>query len=447
MTMSKLGLLLLGVAACFALAVCQTTPPDLITALPGLAAMPSFKMYAGYVNVNKTADANLFYWFAESQSNPAADPLVIWLTGGPGCSGMLAFFFENGPFNVADAKGTTLSPNPWSWNKQANVVWMDQPCGTGFSYVTDPTGYVTSEVQMAANMLTFLEGFFDLHPEFANNRFYISGESYGGHYVPALANAILDSNAHGTIKYKINLNGVSIGNGMTNPNIQYASYGLYAYSHGMIDFPTYNRVQQTYATCSALLESGRVDQASGICNQIFSTIQDAAGSFNVYDVTQTCDQSVEPLCYDLQPIINYLNRLDVRTALRVSNEKPVWGPCDGTTYKDIIGDWFISQEFVVPRLLASNVSVLVYNGANDFICNFLGSEQWVRTMDWPGAADFNSAPRWVWTVDNLIAGYVKRSGLLQMLVIVNAGHMVPHDQPKESFIMFSRFIQNLPIVQ
>jgi cathepsin A (carboxypeptidase C) len=83
--------------------------------------------FSGYITVNTTR--NLFYWFFESRSSPATDPLILWMTGGPGCSGMLALFVENGPYKISS--GGSLSLNPYSWNANANIVFIDQPVGSG----------------------------------------------------------------------------------------------------------------------------------------------------------------------------------------------------------------------------------------------------------------------------------------------------------------------------
>lgn len=56
------------------------------------------KSMSGYYSVDKESlDKNYFFWFFESRSQPTTDPLVIWLTGGPGCSSQLALLTENGP--------------------------------------------------------------------------------------------------------------------------------------------------------------------------------------------------------------------------------------------------------------------------------------------------------------------------------------------------------------
>lgn len=85
----------------------------------------------------------LFYWLFESRNDPATDPLILWLSGGPGCSSLMALFVENGPYKIVervDGEGVAdssrlLRLNPHSWNSNATVIYLEQPAGTG--YVSD----------------------------------------------------------------------------------------------------------------------------------------------------------------------------------------------------------------------------------------------------------------------------------------------------------------------
>jgi len=166
--------------------------------------------FSGYVTVNGTR--NMFYWFFESRGNPSTDPFILWMTGGPGCSGMLALFVENGPYHVT--KTGDLALNPYSWNEKANILFIDQPVGSGFSYDSNPLDIgVTNENQMADNMWEFFQKWFASHSKYANLPFFIAAESYGGHYAPALAYHIQQQNRAGAGK-KINLSGVLIGDGL-----------------------------------------------------------------------------------------------------------------------------------------------------------------------------------------------------------------------------------------
>lgn len=108
---------------------------------------------------------------------------VIWLTGGPGCSSQLALLSENGPCSV-NAEGTDTVWNEYGWNSHANIMWIDQPAGVGFSY-GDKRDYAHGEEDVGEDMYWFLQAFFEAHPEYLSRPFYVFGESYGGHYVRA----------------------------------------------------------------------------------------------------------------------------------------------------------------------------------------------------------------------------------------------------------------------
>merc|ERR1719456_1262800 len=108
----------------------EAVEAELQTQSPSGLCDPSVKQHSGYFSVG--GSKKYFYWLFESRSDPANDPTVMWLAGGPGCSSMTGLLFENGPCSV-DANGSSTILNPYSWNARANVMWVDQPPGTGFS--------------------------------------------------------------------------------------------------------------------------------------------------------------------------------------------------------------------------------------------------------------------------------------------------------------------------
>ncbi|CAI5727715.1 unnamed protein product [Peronospora destructor] len=171
---------------------------------------------SGHIKLTNEKDDHYFYWFVESQSEPQKDPLVLWLTGGPGCSSMMALLTENGPCHVHPDLSTQI--NPYSWNGQANVIWLDQPTGVGFSYGSS-VDYDSSELNVAENIYWFLQEFLRKHPDFSDREFFVTGESYGGHYVPATASYILKANMLRHLNpdtVYINMAGIAVGNGLTD---------------------------------------------------------------------------------------------------------------------------------------------------------------------------------------------------------------------------------------
>jgi len=384
------------------------------------------KQQYGYINVNKDYDANLFYWLFESQSNPATAPTVLWMTGGPGCSSELALFFENGPYTVQD--NLTLSTNPYSWNKFANLLYIDQPVGTGFSTANED--YVTDETQVAEEMFVFLTKFFKKYPQYAKNDFYIVGESYGGHYVPSVAYRLVKEIQKKN--FNIPFKGIGLGNGWVDPYHQYPAYGKFGYENQLIDKDTWAQLNQTADQCQQYIEQQDWDDASYTCNQIMAAI---AGSLNVYNIKLQCDPP--PLCYDFSDITNYLNLNSVQQKLGVQGQ---WQACSDSVNEMFGVDRLESFAFELPAVLEQGIRVVVYNGDLDLICNWVGGHMWVNALKWSGQKAFQKAAVKDWKVGSTTAGTVQTSGLLDFVRVYQAGHMVPHDQPKNALALLKNLV-------
>eukprot|EP00879_Flechtneria_rotunda_P007837 GHRR01008213.1.p2 GENE.GHRR01008213.1~~GHRR01008213.1.p2 ORF type:complete len:332 (+),score=103.32 GHRR01008213.1:244-1239(+) len=210
---------------------------DRVTALPGAPEL-DFGLFSGYVTVDEAAGRALSYIFAESRAGKSHAPLVLWLNGGPGCSSFGGgFMSELGPF-YPRADGKTLQGNPYSWNAMANVLWLESPAFVGFSYSNTSSDAIVGDARTAADARIFLLGWLKRFPQYAHNGFYISGESYGGHYVPNLAWEIVQGNKRADKQAKaaqaagaavaaavspgkgyINLKGFFVGNAWTDPEI------------------------------------------------------------------------------------------------------------------------------------------------------------------------------------------------------------------------------------
>ncbi|XP_022885949.1 serine carboxypeptidase-like 46 isoform X2 [Olea europaea var. sylvestris] len=175
-----------------------------VTQLPGQPQV-SFQQFAGYVTVDQKKQRALFYYFVEAEVDPASKPLVLWLNGGPGCSSLgVGAFSENGPFRPS---GNVLVRNEYSWNREANVLYLESPIGVGFSYSTDSSTYegVNDKITARDNMV-FLQKWFLKFPQYRNRSLYITGESYAGHYIPQLAEIMLQFNKKGNL---FNLKGIA----------------------------------------------------------------------------------------------------------------------------------------------------------------------------------------------------------------------------------------------
>ena len=187
---------------------------DQVTELPGLQNSLSYNQFSGYIQLPGT-QKYIHYWLVEAEQDADFKPLVFWTNGGPGCSGLIGFLTEQGPFRpTADGD---IQMNPYAWNKVANMVFLEQPVGVGFSYSDVEDDYKIGDDQAAKDNLATIQGLIQKFPHFAKSDLYITSESYGGHYMPTLANEIVNYNdAQKDASSKLNFKGFAVGNPYTD---------------------------------------------------------------------------------------------------------------------------------------------------------------------------------------------------------------------------------------
>ena len=197
-------------------------------------------------------------------------------------------------------------------------------------------------------------------------------------------------------------------------------------------------MNKTIARCSKSIEAGhKGDLTLAECNSVLEEIKVDGHGFNNYDVR--IKSAKPPLCYDFSPLDTLLSREDVRAALGVS-PKSKWSSCNMKVHAEMMGDWFVNLELVIPPMLEAGVRVLVYSGQEDFICNWFGGRSWVEKMEWSGAAAYRAESWSDWMVSATKSGTFKEHGNLQFLGVGGAGHMVPMDQPLNALVMLHTFL-------
>jgi cathepsin A (carboxypeptidase C) len=427
----------------------ETVEATLKVQSPSGLCDPSVKQHSGYFTFGKDKK-QYFFWMFESRNDPANDPTVMWLTGGPGCSSMTGLLFENGPCKVS-ADGKSTVPNPYSWTTKANVMWVDQPPGTGFSKGAFDFG----EDGVAEDMYQFLQVFFKAKPGY-NKNFFVTGESYAGHYIPAVTHRIFDGNSklqEGDIK--IDLKGMGIGNGMTDPQEQYKWYPDYMCTGGGVARPVINSSVECAAlkaadvVCETTLKgcnSGVPVVAKAACGAAMKTCALAfqvpymATGLNPYDVRIKCDKP--PLCYDMTNDVDFLNDPEVQKQLGVNMK---FESCNMIVNKGFTLDFMKNYHMLIPPMLAGGIDVLIYAGDQDFICNWLGNEKWVQALEWQHKAEFNAAAKKPYVVsgkdvgakDGKEVGQLQSFANLHFLRVYQAGHMVPMNQPEAALGMLN----------
>jgi len=407
---------------------------------PSKLGVDTVKQYSGYLDDNEE-DKHLFYWFFESRNDPKNDPVLLWLNGGPGCSSLTGLFMELGPSSVT--KDGKLKLNPASWNANASVIFLDQPVNVGYSYSGSS---VSNTVAAGKDVYALLTLFFKQFPEYAEQDFHISGESYAGHYIPVFASEIL---AHK--KRNINLKSVLIGNGLTDGLTQYEYYRPMACGEGgykaVLGEQDCQAMDNALPRCQSLIQGcydsesvWRCVPAAIYCNNALIGPYQKTGQ-NPYDVRAKCGGN--SLCYDeLDWIQEYLNRKEVMQALGA--EVSSYESCNFDINRNFLfqGDWMMPFHRLVPGLL-KEIPVLIYAGDADYICNWLGNRAWTEALEWPGQKAYVKASYDDLTLSSdseKTIGSVKSAGNFTFIRIAGAGHMVPYDQPVASLDFVNRWV-------
>ncbi|KAI1327206.1 Alpha/Beta hydrolase protein [Xylariaceae sp. FL0255] len=423
--------------------------------LPGAPKDDHIKMHAGHIEVDPGIDGNLFFWHFHNKHIANKQRTVIWLNGGPGCSSEDGALMEIGPYRLKDADN--LVHNEGTWNEFANLLFVDNPVGTGFSYV-DTNSYIHELDQMADHFITFLEKWFRLFPEYENDEIYIAGESYAGQHIPYIAKAILDRNKAFPTRTAWNLQGLLIGNGWISPTHQYEAYLTFAYEKGVVQKGSdiANKLEAQWISCKEELAAGDYKKIDvGICEQILNDmlrLTQKTGSngekqcVNMYDVRLTdtypsCGMNWPP---DLKYVTPYLRKQEVVAALHLNaNKNTGWTECNGAVGNAFNTETSIPSVTLLPELL-EHIKILLFSGSEDLICNHIGTENFISTMEWNGGKGMeltpgNFAPQREWTFDGEAAGFWQEARNLTYVLFNDSSHMVPFDYPLRSRDMFDRF--------
>ena len=213
--------------------------------------------YAGFFTVDASTASNMFFWHFPALNGDSKAPLLIWLQGGPGASSMFSLFHEIGPFELTKEEQSKhkvhgkikLSKRALSWNNKYSLLFIDNPVGAGFSYTTSVDGYAKTEEDVANHLLTLLQQFYLVFPSLAKVSLYLTGESYAGHYIPALGYAIFKHNAllDPASPAFIPLQGLAIGDGWIDPINMVPQYPAMLENMGLID-SAQQKVFESYCT-------------------------------------------------------------------------------------------------------------------------------------------------------------------------------------------------------
>ncbi|KAM6174838.1 retinoid-inducible serine carboxypeptidase isoform 1-T1 [Erethizon dorsatum] len=396
-----------------------------------------------YVTVRK--DAHMFWWLYYA-TNPCKNfselPLVMWLQGGPGGSSTgFGNFEEIGPLD------SDLKPRRTTWLQAASLLFVDNPVGTGFSYVNMSDAYAKDLATVASDMLVLLKTFFDCHKEFQTVPFYIFSESYGGKMAAGIGLELYKAVQQGTIK--CNFSGVALGDSWISPVDSVLSWGPYLYSMSLLDDTGLAEVSSIAEKVLAAINSGLYKKATQLWGEAEAIIEKNADGVNFYNIlTKSTPNSAMESSLEFMP--NHLVRLSqrhvrclhqdalsqlmngpIRRKLKIIPEDFSWGDQSSYVFMNMEEDFMKPVISIVDELLEAGVNVTVYNGQLDLIVDTMGQEAWLRKLKWPELPKFSQL-KWKALHSNPksleTSAFVKSYKNLSFFWILGAGHMVPSDQ-------------------
>lgn len=399
---------------------------------------------SGYLNVNKGQTySSLYYIFygcpKANETNPLKNfPVIIWLNGGPGSSSLLGAFYENGPFylNKTD-KGINEVRRNITWNENYSMLFVDQPIGTGGSYVQSAEELTVNQSQIAQHFYNALQEFYGLSnfTSLQNTPLFIFGESYAGKYVPCIASKILEENAQkNQNKIQIPLKGISIGDGFTDPLTIMSEVGMFSYNLGLIDYNERITIEQNVIKGLLFAQQGEWQSVTDTFNNdVFNNLGNFTANVNVYNIQVYGNYDTAALDTFLQD-----NTTSQRYNLLVN-----YSQGSDAVYAALGQDFMRPYNYVVEDLLNKNtLPIIIYNGQDDLIVTNAGTMSWVEKLQWSGASEFTSMNFNLWTdAKNNVIGYHKRYGPLELRIVNKAGHLVPMDQPSSAIDMAYSFIE------
>ncbi|KAM2109145.1 hypothetical protein ACFX1X_010970 [Malus domestica] len=429
---------------------------DQVTGLPGQPPV-SFKHYAGYVTVNQTHGRALFYWFFEAINNPQDKPLLLWLNGGPGCSSIgYGAMEELGPFFPQNDTKPKLKFNPYTWNNAANLLFLESPVGVGFSYTnTSQDIRELGDTITAEDSYNFIINWFQRFPQYKFHDFYISGESYAGHYVPQLSELVFDRSKENRINFK----GFMIGNAAIDDETDQKGLIDYAWDHAVISDRLYHDIQKECdfskqnisKQCNKLLDEyfdvyyiidmyslytpRCLSNGSSSTSRQSRTIQGAPTLFSRADVRQKRPAGYDPCTSDYSFV--YLNRPDVQKALHANVTKISypWSHCN-----DNITFWKDAPPSILPvigKLVAGGLRVWIYSGDTDGRVPVTSTRYALKKLGLKINEDWTP-----WYNNQQVGGWRVVYDGLMFVTIRGAGHEVPVFAPRQSLLLVEHFLAN-----
>ncbi|KAK7833076.1 serine carboxypeptidase-like 18 [Quercus suber] len=376
---------------------------SMVKFLPGFQGPLPFELETGYVGVGESEEVQLFYYFVKSESNPKEDPLVLWLTGGPGCSAWSGLVFEIGPLNfkVEEYNGSLpkLVLNPYSWTKVSSIIFVDSPVGTGFSYAKNWIADRSDDFKQAHQLHQFLI------------RGYLLGNP--------VTDLVSDGNS--AIPYA---HGLGLISDELHESLKRTCGGEYLRINPE-NAECMQHVQEFYECLSGINTAQILEPSCSFASPkphaMFDKRRSLYENLKAFLNSDSSDPQLGCRSYGYLLSRYWANDDDVRKALQIQQGS--------------IGEWQRCKY----ELYYTQDSASSFVGDHDITVPFLGTQAWIRSLNYSIVDDWRS-----WNVQGQVAGYT-RTYSNKMTFATGGGHTAPEYKPKECFTMFKRWTSHEPL--
>lgn len=433
--------------------------------------------HSAFITVPSTSGQNsnnIYFWYQPCtdpacQKKPAKDvPFILWLQGGPGAPGTFGALSEIGNFYLD--KDLNVQERCFSWCKDANCLFVDQPVQTGFSYQLNSSGqfnpknieYTKTSAEAMQQVWLLLKQFAKVWPEAQESPFYITGESYGGLYTAHMGYVIYQHNQDSSEPFKINLAGLAVGDPIINAEYQWLTYPSTLYGMGVIMLEERAKLDEVFVNAIRYLKTNCVT-AFNYWNSVWNDNGGGGAPGLYYEFTGSSmtedvllGQADEAFSYST----TWFNKSDVKDAFHISGSPSPYTPDEGgEVYATMVksGDFCSNSSWIYATLfLQAKIDIMIYSSTMDPLLGPPTTEAgvaatWVYAAEHlPGGVQtadaFWESPKTIWKVnkaDTNPAGYARCTDAngkrFCYTVVRNGGHTLPAFEPRSSYDMFQRF--------
>jgi len=382
----------------------------------------------GFIPISKSEpEYKLFYWLFKNRKNVTNPPLIIWIEGGPGCSSEQAIFMEFGPYRILHGQNN-FTLNAFSWNNEADILFFDQPLGTGLSNCSNISRIPKNTEQTVQDFYGFFTNFLELHPEYSPKftKLIFGGHSYAGHFLPATVLFLLEN------KFPYKIIGCIMGNAYINPEAVLWSYPKFAFHKNLIPEYVYligNFLEKIY---QIILNFGWENLAF----ELFNYIQDFIIGI----------KKPRFLPYDIRGKEIPFNDFDKLMKESIINEIGMqeykWESCNWEISSKIMTiDQIHDFSYHVSQILKHNeIYSIFYYGTYDFVCNTESFEKTLVGLEWEGKSEFEKSEWRDYWVNGKIKGKIKGNENVWLIHAYNSGHIVVYNEPEFTYDLITKII-------